>query len=58
MYGLRKMVDIMSEFNSFIVSSLSAISGFLMSEPAVYFVGIALLACVASLFHRIIRGRG
>lgn len=47
----------MSQFNAFVLQSLSAISGFLMSEPAVYFVGIALLACVGRLFHRLI-GKG
>lgn len=46
----------MAQFNSFIVSSLSAVSGFLMSEPAVYFVGIALLACVGRLLHRLLAG--
>lgn len=46
----------MANFNSFVVSSLTAVSGFLMSEPAVYFVGIALLACVGRVFHRLISG--
>ncbi len=46
----------MSSFNSFIVQSLSAVSGFLMSEPAIYFVGLALLACVGRIFHRLING--
>lgn len=46
----------MVQFNSFIVNSLSAISGFLMTEPAIYFVGLALLACVGRIFHRLIGG--
>lgn len=48
----------MANFNSFIVNSLSAVSSFLMTEPAIYFVGLALLACVGRLFHRLISGGG
>lgn len=48
----------MSAFTSFISDSLSTISEFLMTEPAIYFVGIALLACVGRLFHRLISGGG
>lgn len=48
----------MQEFVTFWGYLLSDISGFLMSEPIVWFVGIFLLLAVAKLFAHIIFNLG
>ncbi len=40
----------MANFNLFVVNMLGAISSFLMAEPFIYFVGLAMLAFVVQIF--------
>lgn len=47
----------MQDFLTFISSILSDLSAFLMTEPAVWFVGIFLLLAVVELFKNIISWR-
>lgn len=45
----------MQDFLSFARGMASVISGFLLSEPIVWFVALFLLAGVIALFHRLTR---
>lgn len=45
----------MQDFLIFMRGMASIVSGFLLSEPIVWFVGIFLLAAVVSIFHKAIR---
>lgn len=45
----------MQDFLSFMRGIASVVSGFLMSEPVVWFVALFLLAGVIALFHKAIR---
>ena len=45
----------MQDFLSFTRGIASVISGFLMSEPIVWFVAIFLLAGAVALFHKVTR---
>lgn len=45
----------MQDFLSFMRGLASVISGFLLSEPIVWFVAIFLLAGVVALFHKVTR---